>query len=149
MMLILPITFAVSAVAQSKKSDHLQEAMQAIEKSNAIYFQSLVKNDPIIFIDRYAEDGCIMAPNSKMLCGKDGFREFFEGSYSLGIRNGKFMTTTVYGEGNEYVVEEGFGEIYDAEGKIIDDFKYLVLWKKTNRGWKMFRDSFSSNRVSK
>jgi ketosteroid isomerase-like protein len=28
----------------------------------------------------------------------------------------------------------------------MDEGKYLVLWKKTAKGWKMFRDSFSSNR---
>lgn len=144
-MVLVLAAFSVSAVAQSKQNDGFNEAMKAIEKSNAIYFQSLAKNDPAIFIDRYAEDGCIMAPNSAMLCGKDGFRKFFEESYSMGIRNGRFITTSVYGEGGQFVVEEGLGQIHDADGKVIDDFKYLVLWKKTDRGWKMFRDSFNSN----
>jgi ketosteroid isomerase-like protein len=30
---------------------------------------------------------------------------------------------------------------------MFDDGKFLVLWKKTDKGWKMYRDSFSSNRA--
>jgi ketosteroid isomerase-like protein len=38
-------------------------------------------------------------------------------------------------------------ESRDAQNTLVDDGKYLVLWKKTDKGWKMFRDSFSSNRA--
>jgi hypothetical protein len=51
----------------------------------------------------------------------------------------------VYGDAHEYVTEEGVGKVWEADGKLFDDFKYLVLWKKTKEGWKMHRDSFSSN----
>jgi ketosteroid isomerase-like protein len=33
----------------------------------------------------------------------------------------------------------------DIDAKILDDGKYLVLWKKTPGGWKMYRDCFNSN----
>ena len=42
---------------------NLSEAKKAIAASNQIYFQAFVKNDPIIFIDRYADDCVIMPPN--------------------------------------------------------------------------------------
>ena len=37
----------------------------------------------------------------------------------------------------------------NAKGELFDDGKFLVLWKKTKNGWKMFRDSFSSNHPPK
>ena len=150
LLVILLMTSACLVVkGQSGKAD-LQEARKAISASNAIYFESFVKNDPEIFKARYAKDACILAPNSPKVCGPAAAENFFKFAYEdLGLRNGKFTTTAVYGSGNEFVVEEGLYESFDGNGKLTDDGKFLVLWKKTSEGWKMFRDSFSSNRPQK
>lgn len=131
---------------QAESNASLEEAKKAIAESNAVYFQAFVKNDSSIFIDRYAADCCIMAPNAQALCGADAALEFYRiAYYKFGLRNGKFITTEVYGISNEYVTEEGFWQSFDANNVLMDDGKFLVLWKKTPKGWKMFRDSFSSN----
>lgn len=130
----------------SKRQANLEEAKAAIAKSNDIYFQAFVKGDSSIFIDRYAKDCCIMLPNAPAMCGENAAREFFKMAYDkFGLRNGKFITTQVYGDGEEYVTEEGLWQSFDANNIMTDDGKFLVLWKKTPEGWKMFRDSFSSN----
>lgn len=142
--LLIFILSVSSVFAQS-----LDEAKKAIAKSNDIYFTAFVKNDPSIFIDRYAEDACIMPPNSLPLCGPNAAADFFKIAYDqILLRNGKFTTTAVYGDGKEYVTEEGKWFSYDANNKLMDEGKFLVLWKKTSKGWKMFRDSFSSNRLN-
>ena len=131
-------------------SAQLEEARKAIAKSNAIYFEAFVRNDPSIFINSYAGDACILAPNSPAACGHEAFASFFRSAYQdYGLRNGKFITTNVYGDGKEYVTEEGLWQSYNAKGELFDDGKFLVLWKKTTGGWKMFRDSFSSNHSPK
>ncbi len=136
-----------SIAAGQPKSDPLAEARTAIAESNAAYFESFVKNDPSIFIARYAKDGCILAPNAPAACGPEAAAAFFKGAYeTFGLRNGKFITTAIYGDGKEFVIEEGLWQSFDASGKLFDDGKFLVLWKKTSEGWKMYRDSFSSNR---
>lgn len=128
----------------------LDDARKAIAASNAVYFQSFVENDPAIFINRYADDAVILAPNGPALSGKAAGLKFFRKAYDeIGLRNGKFITTAVYGDGTEYVTEEGLWQSFDAKGKMFDDGKFLVLWKKTQKGWKMFRDSFSSNHPAK
>jgi len=151
LLLFAVLAFAHSIVSgQSNKINEnavLEEAKKAIAASNAIYFESFVKNDPSIFIERYAEDACIMAPDAPAMCGREAAATFFRTAYQdYGLKNGKFITTAVYGEGKEYVTEEGFWQSFNATGELIDDGKFLVLWKKTSKGWKMFRDSFSSNR---
>lgn len=134
----------------AKSTSNLEEAKQAIAASNALYFQAFEKGDSSIFIDRYAEDCCIMAPEGPQICGPIAPLEFFRIAYhDIGLRNGKFITTAVYGDGVEYVTEEGLWQSFDANGVMFDNGKFLVLWKKTARGWKMFRDSFSSNNKPK
>jgi ketosteroid isomerase-like protein len=129
-----------------EKSDPLAEVKIMIAESNALYFTSFVKNDSAIFVNRYAEDACIMAPGSPQLCGRQAAADFFRLAYhEFGLRDGKFITTSVYGDGKEYVTEEGIWQSFDANNNMFDDGKFLVLWKKTTSGWKMYRDSFSSN----
>ena len=146
----LPLLVALLVCVNFIASAQLAEAKKAIAASNARYFESFVKNDSSIFINSYAEDACILAPNSPAICGHKAFAQFFRSAYQdYGLKNGKFITTNVYGDGKEYVTEEGLWQSFNAKGELFDDGKFLVLWKKTNNGWKMFRDSFSSNHAPK
>jgi ketosteroid isomerase-like protein len=145
---VLSIALSIYGCAskQPETKSNLDEAKKAIAESNAVYFESFAKNDSSIFIDRYAEDCCIMLPNAPALCGAGAPLEFFRMAYDeIGLRNGKFITTEIYGVGKEFVAEEGLWQSFNASNVMTDDGKFLVLWKKTPKGWKMFRDSFSSN----
>lgn len=145
------LVLATNGFSQTKSAkERLDEAKKAIAESNAVYFQSFAKNDPSIFTDRYAEDACIMAPFAPQQCGRENAARFFKDAYeNYGLRNGKFITTAVYGDAVDFVTEEGLWQSFNAKGELFDDGKFLVLWKKTDKGWKMFRDSFSSNRSVK
>lgn len=135
---------------QPKSNSNLDEVKKAIAESNDVYFQAFAKNDSSIFIDRYAEDCCIMGPNVPAMCGANAPLEFFNMAYNnFGLRNGKFITQEVFGVSDDYVAEVGLWQSFDANNVLMDDGKFLVLWKKTPKGWKMFRDSFSSNRAVK
>jgi ketosteroid isomerase-like protein len=133
--------------AQQAINPGLEEAKKAIAVSNEMFFQAFVKGDSSLFIDRYARDCWIMPPNTRALCGIDAALEFFRTAYNtFGVRNGKFITIDVFGDGVEFVTEVGFWQLFGADNRPLDDGKFVVLWKKTPDGWKMFRDSFSSDR---
>jgi ketosteroid isomerase-like protein len=144
-LLLALLIIGVSLTASAQ----LEEAKKAIAESNARYFQAFAKNDSSIFINSYAENACILAPNAPAACGHAAAATFFRAAYrDYGLRNGKFITTNVYGDGKEYVTEEGLWQSVNAKGETFDDGKFLVLWHKTKAGWKMFRDSFSSNHAT-
>lgn len=131
--------------AQVKSEDHLLEAKKAIMESNRIYFDLYAKNDGSI-LKLYTKDACLMPPNAPAICGLAALAKDFKDTYAAGVvKGGKFTSTEVYGDGLEYVTEEGLWQVFDKNGQSIDDGKYLKLWKKTGEGWKMFRDSFNSN----
>ena len=135
---------------QKKEKSNLEEAKKAIAESNAVYFQAFAKGDSSIFINRYAKDCWIMPPNAPALCGADAPLRFFKTAYNkFGLRNGKFITLNVFGDGKEFVTEVGLWQSFDAHQTLFDNGKFVVLWKKTLDGWKMFRDSFSSDRDKK
>lgn len=133
--------------AQAQTAACLEEARRSITESHLLYIQALSSGDSALFIDRYAKDCWIMPPNASALCGEgaplDLFREEY---YTKGVRNGRFMTIDIFGDAGEFVTEVGFFQLFDAGNNMIDNGKFLVLWRKTTAGWKMFRDSFSSDR---
>jgi hypothetical protein len=80
----IPITIALSVLLlasctenNSKSPDDLEEAKRAIAESNSIYFSSFVKNDSSIFINRYAEDACLMPAGVPKTCGRYALANFF------------------------------------------------------------------------
>jgi len=146
-LLAISLLFYNCNAQPPKDKSDVEEARIAIAKSNDIYFQAFAKGDSSLFIERYAKDCCIMPPNTTAMCGENAPLGFFRiAYYHVGLRNGKFITTGVYGDGKEFVTEEGLWQSFDANNRLFDEGKFLVLWKKTPGGWKMFRDSFSSNR---
>lgn len=95
-------------IKKSSSNTNLEEAKKAIAESNEIYFKSFVKGDSSIFINRYAKDCCIMPPNAPAVCGEHAPLKFFKiAYYELGLRNGKFITTDVFGDGVQFVTEVG------------------------------------------
>jgi ketosteroid isomerase-like protein len=146
-LLLLSLSdFRCSTLSSPDHTD-LDEVKRVIAASNAIYFNAFVTGDSSLFINRYAEDCCIMMPGAPAMCGSNVPLEFWRMAYyELGLRNGKFITTDVFGDGKEFVTETGIWQSFDASNKMFDNGKFLVLWKKTPKGWNMFRDSFSSDR---
>jgi ketosteroid isomerase-like protein len=122
----------------------LANAKMAITKSNETYFQAFAKGNPSLFTNHYTYDCWIMPANTPTLCGVAAPADFYQLMYSeLGVRNGKLISIDISGNGEEFVTETGFYHFFDAQNTLIEDGKYLVLWKNTAQGWKMFRNSFS------
>ena len=138
-----------SCKAQTSANTRLAEAQRSIAKANAIYFELYAKNDGSI-LNLYTNDACLLPPNAPAICGREALAKDFKDTYAAGtVKSGKFTTLNIYGDGHQYVTEEGLWQVYGADGKLIDEGKFLKLWKKTKEGWKMFRDSFNSDRAGK
>ncbi|MCW3118250.1 MAG: hypothetical protein JWM28_2332, partial [Chitinophagaceae bacterium] len=116
-----------------------------IQKVNKVYGEAFIKGDSSLFINCYSPDACIMSPNAPIICGVQGQLAFFKFAYKSGVRNIKFTSLNFFEYQGEYVTEQGNYEMFAANDVSVGVGKYLVLWKKTPTGWKMYRDMFNSN----
>jgi ketosteroid isomerase-like protein len=131
--------------AQTSKGDGLDTVRKVIEHNNVLYFDFFEKKDPAI-VNLYTDDACLLLPNEPAKCGKAALTKDFKDTFADGAVSGvKFLTQNIYGDGEAYVTEDGTWQVFDAKGKLIDNGKYLKLWKKTVDGWKIFRDIFNSD----
>lgn len=56
----------------------------------------------------------------------------------------RLKTIEIWGDEN-FITEEGTLEVYVKGGTLVDKGKYLVLWKKEDGVWKLYRDLFNSD----
>lgn len=143
--LVFVIALAGAVSAQSKSDRRLAEARKAIEASNAVYSDLANKNDGSI-LSRYTENACLLPPNGAPVCGAENIGKFFKDGPKV---HSTFKIQNLYGDGKKFVTEESFYEMTDLGGKKLDEGKVIVIWKKTEGGWKMHRDMFSSNQAVK
>ena len=143
-LLFIMVVCSLNGMAQSQQNTNLQDAMRAIAKANAVHFSLFAKNDGSI-LSLYTDDACLLMPGAPAFCGREGLLKFFNGVYAAGSRSGNITTLAVYGDGEEYVTEEGLTEVFDGNGKKLGAGKYIVIWKNTKDGWKMYRDMFNGS----
>lgn len=133
------------AGAQVASAPGLSDARKSIEATNILYYDLFVRKDSAI-VDLYTDDGCLLAPNAPPKMGRKGLMKDFEDTFAEGsVKGVKFQTKEVYGDGNQLVTEEGTWEVFDPNGKLLDNGKYVKMWKLTPAGWKIYRDIFNSN----
>lgn len=131
--------------AQTIPAGELLTAKKAIGKINDLYFNLFSKSD-VAIVNLYTDDASLLVPNGPAVRGKKALEKDFKDTFADGkVKGVKFHTENVYGDGKEYVAEEGTWQVFKQGGVLLDDGKYLKLWRKTKTGWKIFRDCFNSN----
>jgi ketosteroid isomerase-like protein len=103
------------------------------------YKEAFSTGDSALFLKCYTHDACVLAPNVPTLCGQRGLLQFFKGARHAGIRDAVFNSIGLFGQTPEYVTQQGGIEIFDAAQRSLGKGKVLIIWKKTDEGWKIFR----------
>jgi len=123
--------------------DHMAAIIDSVNDDiRNVQFQfrdALNSGDSALFLKCYAPDACIMAPNAPILCGQRGLLQFFKGARKSGVRDGNFNPIGLYGQTSEYVTQQGAVELLDAAQHPLGNVKVLIVWKKTDEGWRIFR----------
>jgi len=126
-----------------------ESEIQSITRVNKQYGEAFAKNDSALFLDCYAAEACILAPNAPALCGTKKLQFFYRAAYNTGMRNIVFTTANWYGYTGDYVTEQGTYQQFDANNTPIGTGKYLVVWQRLAKGWKMLRDMFNTDGMPK
>jgi uncharacterized protein (TIGR02246 family) len=95
----------------------------------------------------YAKDAMVMAPNADPASGTSAIRTYFDGDVKAGVKD-ELTVQDVVGSG-DYAVETGKWVATSADGKHLDHGKYVTVYKKTDGGWKIYRDIWNSNMAGK
>ena len=134
---------AATATKDSTAYD-AESVKEYIKKEAAAFEDEVRRGDSNALAAHYASDALIMPSNSEAIKGKDIAGFWGSAIRMYGVKDLKLEITDVTGSG-DVVAETGNYEMIGADKKSLDKGKYVVVWKKEDGKWKMYRDMFSSN----
>ena len=132
------ICLAISSVSVYAQQDVSKEIMAA----NANFERLFNAGDVDEFLTLYTDDARVLPPNGSLVTGKDALREMWSGMMEMGITP-KLTTTSAVAYG-KVAIEEGTATIM-SEGQVVDNSKYIVIWHKEGKDWKMHQDIWNSS----
>jgi len=137
-VLALTLALPCKVLAQNGGDLHAQ-----IEKAAQAWQKAYNGGDAAGVTALYTKDATLMAPGAEPGTGPGAIQALIEADIKLG---GKLTLTTedVVGFGN-YAVETGKWVANSPDGKHLDHGPYIVVYRKTEGGWKMYRDIWNSS----
>lgn len=92
----------------------------------------------------YTTDSSILHHGKPATVGREKIRDIFSKFIKDSITGSSFQTTGLWGN-DEVLVEEGTGTWYHANGASLGSGYYLLVWKKEEGEWRIFRDTWFSD----
>jgi uncharacterized protein (TIGR02246 family) len=133
-----------TAATEAKPAFDLAAAKLQIDSANANFMDLVGKGDSVGVANCYTSDAKFMGPNGPAVAGRQGIQSVVAGIINSGATKLNVTATDVWGDEN-MVAEEGVMTLGTKDGVQLDRGKYIVLWKKEDGKWKLFRDCFNSD----
>ncbi len=118
-------------------------AKAEIEEANKNFMALVAAGDSIGLANAYTIDAKFMSAGAPSAIGRDNIQTALSDIIKSGITSVDIRLENVYGT-EDLIVEEGELTIFVGDAAVAEE-KYIVLWKKEDGKWKLFRDIFNSN----
>lgn len=118
--------------------------MNEIARANQRFMQAVRSSDRAAFVTLYTEDAVIMLPGRPALEGPAAAGQFFDGMKSRGVGEVRLNTLEIEVHGDS-AWERGRAESLRADGTLLGTAKYIVVWKRSDHGWRIHRDIMNAD----
>ena len=150
---ILVITSIACCNEKAEKTNEAETAIESTFNLTIVKSEIIAANkDLVTFIaaadsvgigNLYTQDAKLMMTGAPAIIGRKNIQSAFSGMINSGITDADIRTIAVWGT-EDLITEEGEYSLFVGEDEV-DQGKYLVLWKKEDGKWKLFRDILNSN----
>jgi uncharacterized protein (TIGR02246 family) len=132
-----------TASSETKPKFDLSVAKAEIEASNKVFMDLVAKGDSVGLANSYTTDAKFMNAGVPAVSGRANIQNAMSEIVKSGITKVDIRLKEVFGT-EDLIAEEGELTLY-VKDKAVAEEKYIVLWKKEDGKWKLFRDIFNSN----
>ncbi len=122
---------------------NLETAKVEIEEANKVFMELFAKGDSIGLANAYTVDGKMMGANAPSVVGRANLQKAWHEMINAGLTKADLKLENLYGT-EDLLAEEGVVTLFVGNDTVGVE-KYIVLWKKEDGKWKLFRDIFNSN----
>ena len=118
-----------------------------IRRADDVFEETFNQGNATGIAELYTNDGMLLPTGSDFIKGKEGIRDFWQGVINMGIKEVKLDIAEVEVQGN-VVVEVGHYQLKDASSELLDQGKYIVIWKQEGGQWKLHRDIWNTSQLA-
>jgi uncharacterized protein (TIGR02246 family) len=116
----------------------------AIEAANERFMQAFERADAAGLASLYTEDGQLLAPGAEAARGWEAIRAFWQAAMDSGISAAQLEIAEIENHGDT-AIEVSRYTLLGAGKEVLDQGKYIVIWKQERGQWKLHRDIFNTN----
>lgn len=123
-------------------STEVHDAILAVDKT---FMAAFSRGDAAGIAALYTESGQFMPPHSDIVTGKEAIQAVVE--HFMNVMGAKAINlNTVETEGHgDIAFEVGRYTLEGDGGQVLDQGKYMVIWKQEAGQWKLHRDMFNTS----
>ena len=122
---------------------NLTTAKAEIKEANKNFMALVAAGDSIGLANAYTIDAKFMSPGTPSVVGRTNIQTAMSNMILSGITGVDLKLENIYGTEN-LIAEEGELTLFAGDAAVAVE-KYIVLWKKEDGKWKLFRDIYNSN----
>ena len=153
-LITMTLLFVSSITSCNKKVEETKEtvveppfnlttAKAEIIAANKEFMTYFAAGDSVGLANLYTLDAKFMNTGAPAVTGRKNIQSVISGIMNSGISSANLTTVEVWGT-EDFLTEEGKVSLFVKESEVYQG-KYLVLWKKDDGKWKLFRDIFNSS----
>jgi ketosteroid isomerase-like protein len=136
----------LSGLAQGREHSKSDDVRKAIEHTEERFSSLFSIGDIRSLSELYTEDAQVMAPNTTTVNGRAAIRSFWQSAREAGVKKLDVKTMETSGTGGDTTYETGTYVLYSGTGDVVDEGKYVVIWRRDGKSWYLYRDIWNSNR---
>ncbi len=117
----------------------------AIVAADETFMATFSRGDAAGIADLYTENGQFLPPNSDFVTGKQAIQATFQAFMDMGIKTIKLETLEVEEYNSDTASEVGRYTLEGEGGQVLDQGKFIVIWKQEAGQWKLHRDIINTS----
>ena len=118
--------------------------IDALKSANETWMNTFARGDSAGMADLYTEDGQLLPAQSDVVSGRQAIEAFWQSVLDMGIETAKLETVEAEGHGDT-AIEVGRYRLSSETGRVMDQGKYVVIWKQVDGQWKLHRDIWNTS----
>ncbi len=115
-----------------------------IAAANDAFMAAFKQGDAAGLAALYTEDAQVLPPNANFINGQQAIQGFWQALFDTGIKEAKMEIVEVEKHGDTATEVSKF-KLLSGDGQVLDQGKYIVIWKRDQNQWKLYRDIFNSS----
>jgi uncharacterized protein (TIGR02246 family) len=127
------------------KSSLESEVAKLIIANDKKWCDAYKNGDAATIASFYTEDGQLLPQNSEVVSGQENIKNFLQSLIDAGIITEVEIKPVEIEDHGDTAIEIGRYTMKGSDSNVVDEGKYIVIWKKVGDQLKWHRDMFSSN----